>query len=194
MTTPTGSSPIRGAEHSLLIEVIDSATIHASLRRAIQVHWDRYTNLRITFERFNLNELMTPIPIVERARLDLAARLVDLFIEGDIAPFQSALVGGQVVIAPIVEWHETVPHLIDGLHRALALARGGNAEMMAIAIRATSMPLPVGSPRHVSQVEISHGPIADAPFFDGKGFEDFRPSHLFVNTSIRNLTNQAKED
>jgi hypothetical protein len=193
MTMPTVSWLTLSEVRSPLIEVINSTAVDAALRRSIQQHWDGYSEFQIAIEQVSLSALMTPIPTVERERLESAGRLVDLFIESEIAPFESALVDGRVVVAPIFEWHASGPHLIDGLHRALALARHGYREILAIAIRATPMPPPVGSPIRIDGVLISDSPIAEAPFFEGKGLKDFRPSHLIVNTASRHLTREARE-
>ena len=171
-----------------MMRLIDSHIVESAMKKSLELHWPRYGDLQVSHELVPLRAITTAIPKVERERFLRSTRLLAKYREANLPPFITAEVGipgsASIVLSPFVEVHEQHLVLIDGLHRALSLAASGGSHIWALQIRASQMPPAVGTLRYLSEVTVVDRPIEEAPFFEGRGYDDFRPSDLFTETAV----------
>jgi hypothetical protein len=163
-----------------VIRPLSTSLVARVVETALLLVWPRYESVRVELSEVSASELRTPIPKVEAARLTSAQHLLDSFKAEGVSPYLTAMVDDRVVLGPLVERHGAQKVLIDGLHRTLAVHRSGQNALSVLVIEAAVMPPPVARVRLIHEVGVVDRPLREAPFFAGRGLNDFRPSDQFI--------------
>lgn len=167
-----------------------------ALEESISWQWARYGTVRVEYSAVELSRLKTVTSRTTPQRIEFASSVLESMAGRDMVPYLPFIYfdeSGQekVNFGPLVEIHDDVPFIIDGVHRSLAAHRAGLTSIVAAVIRPEYSPPPPGTLYDLLDIETVHTLAPRLPWFPGRRSVHFRPSAMFAAQAEHRLARKT---
>lgn len=156
-------------------------------------HWPRYESIDVAYENVSTDSLMSVISIASRRRLSDATELLQEFSDQAVPAYLpvSVIVPGadtNFLFGPLIERNAGNLVILDGMHRILACRRTGITTIWVAMLTARVVPPPVGPLIEIEDISVTPTHEDPPKVFEGRDYENYRPSKLFIDTASRKIT------